>query len=79
MKILAKVKEETDDLREQYAIVMSMDDPESLALVEEELGIKLSKILRTAEKKLRARSLHTDSISDTRWSLPGCLPGGTGT
>ena len=49
MKILAKVKEELDDLREQYAIVMSMDDPESLALVEEELGIKLSKILRTAE------------------------------
>ncbi|HPX03764.1 MAG TPA: NFACT family protein [Synergistaceae bacterium] len=54
VKILAKVKEELDDLREQYAIVMSMDDPESLALVEEELGIKVVKNPKNGRKKTAA-------------------------
>jgi predicted ribosome quality control (RQC) complex YloA/Tae2 family protein len=51
VKILAKVKEELDDLREQFAIAMSMDDPESLALVEGELGIKITKGPKNGRKK----------------------------
>ena len=49
--VLAKVKEELEDLREQMAIVMSLDDTDSLALVEEELGIKGIKELKAGKKK----------------------------
>jgi len=52
-KILIKVKEELEDLREQMAIIQSMDDTESLALVEEELGIKNAK-QRNVKKKTAA-------------------------
>ena len=52
-KVLIKVKEELEDLREQMAIIQSMDDTESLALVEEELGIKNVK-QRNVKKKTAA-------------------------
>lgn len=52
-KVLIKVKEELEDLREQMAIIQSMDDTESLALVEEELGIKNAK-QRNVKKKTAA-------------------------
>ena len=51
VKILAKVKDELEDLREQMAIILSMDDTESLALVEEELGIKNPKQHKNVKKK----------------------------
>ena len=51
VKILANVREELQDLREQLAIAVSMDDAESLALVEEELGIKSTKERRGGKKK----------------------------
>lgn len=50
-KVLEKVKEELEDLREQMAIILSMDDTESLALVEEELGIKNAKQHKNVKKK----------------------------
>ena len=50
-KILVKVKGELEDLREQMAIVLSMDDSESLALVEEELGLKKRVSGKSIKKK----------------------------
>ena len=50
-KILVKVKGELEDLREQMAIVLSMDDSESLALVEEELGLKKRVSHKSIKKK----------------------------
>ncbi len=50
-KVLIKVKEELEDLREQMAIIQSMDDTESLSLVEEELGIKNAKERKNVKKK----------------------------
>lgn len=51
VKILANVREELQDLREQLAIAVSMDDAESLALVEEELGIKKTRERKGGKKK----------------------------
>ena len=51
VKILADVREELQDLREQLAIAISMDDAGSLALVEEELGMKKTRERRGGKKK----------------------------
>ncbi len=53
-KVLIKVKEELEDLRELMAIIESMDDTESIALVEEELGIKNAKKRKNVKKKTAA-------------------------
>lgn len=50
--VLAKVSEELKDLREQIVILMSLDDTDSLALVEEELGIKGINERNTGKKKI---------------------------
>jgi len=67
-KILIKVKEELEDLREQVAIVISMDDSESLALVEEGLGLK-KKVSRKSIKKKAAPPLPPHKRFDLGYAL----------
>lgn len=68
-KILIKVKEELEDLREQMAITLSMDDTESLALVEEELGIKNMKERKNVKKKKKATPLPPHKRFDLGYAL----------
>lgn len=67
-KIIVKVKEELEDLREQMAIVLSMDDSESLVLVEEELGLK-KVIGRKSSKKKTAPPLPPHKKFDLGYAL----------
>ena len=50
-KLLDKVAIELDELKEQRDMVLCADDPETLALIEEEIGLNKASVPKTRKKK----------------------------